>query len=102
MKLSNNPIVFLARRQWQFAGKALKDIVLYSILFLISHTFYFFEPLVIGKILNLIQQQGLSSGSIAVLIPWLVLILLLTLSFWLFHGPARVLENKTAFIVRAN
>src|SRR3989344_373362 len=102
MKLSNNPIIFLAQRQWRFAGKARKSIVIYASLFLIAHTFYFFEPLVIGKILNLIQQNGINQSSIATLLPWLLAILGLTIAFWLFHGPARVLENKVAFMVRAN
>ncbi|HLC81135.1 MAG TPA: ABC transporter ATP-binding protein [Candidatus Nanoarchaeia archaeon] len=100
--MSQNPIFFLIKRQWLFAGKARRDIIIYSALFLLAHTFYFFEPLVIGRILNIIQNQGLNGGSVKTILPWLFLIIGLTIAFWLFHGPARVLENKTAFLVRAN
>ncbi len=102
MKLSNNPVIFLLKRQWQFAEGYRKKILFYTALFLIANTFYFFEPLVIGKILNLIQQQGFNSESVKTLLPWLFLILALTIGFWIFHGPARVIENRVAFIVRAN
>ena len=102
MKLLDSPVLFLARREWKFAEKNRKNIVLYVSLFLIAHTFYFFEPLVIAKIFNIIQEMGLAKETVTTVIPWLVLLIGLTFGFWIFHGPARVIENKNAFMVRAN
>ena len=85
MKLLDSPVLFLARREWKFAEKNRKNIVLYVSLFLIAHTFYFFEPLVIAKIFNIIQEMGLAKETVTTVIPWLVLLIGLTFGFWIFQ-----------------
>jgi len=62
----------------------------------------FFEPLIIGYVLNIIQEKGVTDVTIGPIIKAIGLYILLYFGFWAFHGPARVIEITNAFIVRAN
>ncbi|MEK7110881.1 MAG: hypothetical protein AAB867_03440, partial [Patescibacteria group bacterium] len=46
--------------------------------------------------------QGVHWENLAYLLGFLAIFLLQELFFWCFHGPARVIENNTAFAIRAN
>jgi ABC-type multidrug transport system fused ATPase/permease subunit len=64
-------------------------------------------PLVLAKIMNLIQeivakQQVIDSNILIKLSFMLLLIPAISLTMWIFHGPARVMEGKNAFLVSAN
>ncbi|MBI4836709.1 MAG: ABC transporter ATP-binding protein [Candidatus Abawacabacteria bacterium] len=97
-----NPVVYLTQKLWKYAQGNRHNVVLYLVFFIIANGFHFLEPLVIAKMLNIIQEQGITTSSIATLVKYLALFFALTPGFWLFHGIARVVENKNAFIVRAN
>ncbi len=56
----------------------------------------------IGEILNTIQLEGVSRDNIETLLFLVFLFFLIDVGFWAFHGPARVIETKNAFLVRAN
>lgn len=71
-------------------------------MFLIANSIAFFEPLVVAKLLNIIQEQGINSNSLPQIYITISLFLLITILFWIFHGPARVIETKNAFKIRAN
>ncbi len=102
MALKDNPVIFLAARTWKYSKKNRPNLVFYILLFLVAHFISFLGPLIIGKILNIIQEQGLAMDNYYTILGYLSLLILLTLGFWMFHGPARVIETKNAFIVRAN
>lgn len=62
----------------------------------------FTEPFIWATIINIVQRDGVSQSNIMEISKFLLLLVLIELCFWLFHGPARVLERSTAFKVRIN
>ncbi|PIN87499.1 hypothetical protein COV12_03545 [Candidatus Woesearchaeota archaeon CG10_big_fil_rev_8_21_14_0_10_32_24] len=94
-----NPIFSLTKLMWYFSEK--KKVISFYILFLFSNTIDFLNPLIVGKILNVIQEQGINDGNIGFIILLLSGFVILDLLFWGFHGPARIIELKNAFNVRA-
>lgn len=100
MFLKNNPILFLFRTFWRFSQGNRKNIVFVVILFFFANMFALSEPLIIGKLLNVIQIQGLTQSSIVTALMLIVSMVLVDIGFWAFHGPARIIERKNAFIAR--
>ncbi|MDO8609689.1 MAG: ABC transporter ATP-binding protein, partial [bacterium] len=102
MILENNPVIYLWRKTWKYSKGNRKHVVLYIILFTFANAVNFFEPLLVGAVLNEIQTQGITKESLPNLLIWLFLFFVITLAFWIFHGPARIMENRNAFLVKAN
>ena len=102
MSFLNSPIIYLTRKLWKYAGTNRRSVVLYLFMFITANGIFFFEPLVIAYILNTIQVQGITATSMPFLLGALAFRILIEIVFWSFHGPARVIENKNAFIVRSN
>ncbi len=99
---SRNPLVVLIRYFWRFADSSdRRRIILYVSMFFLSNLFDFFPPLIIAKVLNIVQTSGLTSDNYLTIIMWLGINVLSTVGFWMFHGPARILEKKTAFRIEA-
>jgi len=102
MKFGHNPVIYLWRTMYRYADSRRKHISLATFMFFCATTSYLLEPVVFAYFLNTIQEQGISAENL----PYLFLILLLFLAcevgFWVFWGPARIIEQKTAFIVRKN
>lgn len=97
-----NPISYLLIKMWHYSKGNRGSVVLYSVLFVISNMIYFLEPLVIARILDIVQLQGLNAETFPVLLTYLAYLPLLTLGFWLFHGVGRQIELQNAFLVKAN
>ena len=97
-----NPIWQLSKKTWRYSKGNRKGVVLYIALQIIANTINFFQPLVLAWLLNIIQEQGVTQQNIPQLLWIASLFIAITLGFWTFHGPARVLERKNAFIARAN
>ncbi|MBS3169226.1 ABC transporter ATP-binding protein [Candidatus Woesearchaeota archaeon] len=102
MGWKDEPVVFLTRKTWKYSGENRPKIVLYVILFVMANAIDLLWPLLIAKILNFIQENGVTAENISTLIWYLSFFLVLTIGFWMFHGPARVIENKNAFLAKAN
>jgi len=102
MGWKDNPIVYLTLKTWEYSNGNRKQLWLILLLFLIANLISLLEPLVVAKILNTIQEQGLTQEVLPTLTIYLMMFLGITVSFWIFHGPARVLEEKLAFLVKAN
>lgn len=99
----NNPLVYLFSKVWEHSVGNRKNIVLFWSMFAVAETLELFVgPLIWAKIMNVIQEQGITQASIRVLLLLLGLTLLKELTFWAFHGPARVLECANAFKARIN
>ncbi len=102
-KEKNNPLFYLFGKTWHYSAGNRKNIVLYWFMFIVANTIeYLFEPLVMAKIINTIQKEGITSENIKFLLGFLMLTLAIEIFFWIFHGPARLIENINAFKVRAN
>ena len=102
MAFRDNPIIFLSAKVWKYSKGNRHNVILYLLLFIIANLIVFLEPLVVGKLLNIIQEMGITSESFPLLIKVSLLFIILEIGFWIFHGPARVMEKKNAFLVRAN
>ena len=102
MSPANNPIFYLTRKTWQYSQGNRKNVVRYVFLFILANGIVLTEPLIIAALLNTVQQSGVTDQSLPWLLIYLALLFLLTPGFWLFHGPARLIENKNAFLARAN
>ncbi len=102
MSFKDNPIIFLAGATWKYSKGNRHKVVLYLFLFLIANAVMFLDPLILAKLLNIIQEEGVTKQNIVFLILLAAALPFLRLAFWIFHGPARVIERNNAFIVRAN
>lgn len=97
-----NPLVVLLRYFWRFADrKDKKRILLSTSMFFLSNLVDFFPPLIVAKVLNIVQENGLTSSNYLTILMWFGILVLLEFGFWAFHGPARILERKTAFRIDA-
>lgn len=97
-----NPLAYLTERMWHYAGDNRRNIVLYMLLFLGANIAISLEPLVVGIFLNAVQTEGVSMDNIERLLLLISQVFILEAVFWSMHGPARVIENRNAFRVRAN
>ena len=84
---------------WTFSNK--RKVITFYGLFFLSNTIDFFQPLIVGKILNVIQEQGINESNIGFITLLLSSFLLLNFLFWGAHGPGRVIELRNAFNVHA-
>jgi len=102
MSFKNNPVIYLTKEMWKYSKGNRHNVVLYVSLFVVANLIDFLKPLVIGYILNIIQEQGLTPESFHSILIGLIFFVVIEIILWLFHGPARIIELKNAFFVRAN
>ena len=102
MSFKESPIIYLNSKLWHYSKGNRKNVVLYVVLFFFANIISSLEPLLVGFILNTIQKFGLSMDSLPRIAFLLSLFIVIEIVFWLFHGPARVIETKNAFLARAN
>ncbi len=98
----NNPIFYLTRQVWHFSKENRPHVIGYWLLFVASNCLSLCQPMVVAYLLNLIQSDGVNNGNIGQLLMLMAALPFLDLLSWCFHGPARVMERKNAFLVRAN
>lgn len=97
-----HPVINAVKTEWEFLSKRRGMFIFYSALYVIAGIVTLASPYVIGVIFNDIQNSIITSQDL-LQIQWNILILLLlTLIFWIFHGAARVMEQRTGFHVKRN
>ncbi len=101
-KFRNSPVIYLTSKLWKYAQNNRGYVVLYFVMFIIANGIMFFEPLIVAHLLNTIQTLGINASSMPILLWDLALMVILVIAFWCLHGPARVIENRNAFLVRSN
>ncbi|MCK5289954.1 MAG: ABC transporter ATP-binding protein, partial [Candidatus Aenigmarchaeota archaeon] len=102
MAIKDNPVIYLTSKLWEYSKGNRKNVVLYSIMFIIANMFNLISPLVIAKVLNTIQENGLDSTNLYSIMLYLSVFIFMELGFWTFHGPAMIIQAKNSFLVRAN
>ncbi len=102
MAIKNNPVIYLTLKLWEYSKGNRKNVVLYSIMLIIANMFNLISPLVIAKVLNIIQEDGLVSTNLYSIMLYLSVFIFIELGFWTFHGPAMIILAKNSFLVRAN
>ncbi len=96
----NNPYISLLKTAWHYAkGKRFRYAIIYSMFFM-SNLIASVFPIIWGLFINELQKQGQAVLSVA----WMYVgaYLLLEVSFWAFHGTARIMERKLAFDIGKN
>ena len=102
MRFKNNPIFFLFAKMWQYSIGNKRNVVLFVFLSVCGQVVWLLEPMVVAKVLNNIQTQGVSAATLPTLGLYLSLFIVIQIVAWAFHGPSRVLEINNAFFVSAN
>jgi len=97
-----NPLVNVIKTEWKYLGKRKKTYISILVLFTIAGIISLLTPLVIGLIFNSIQETITSYAEVKRLLLLISLLLAITISFWIFHGTGRVLEELTGFQVHRN
>lgn len=87
----------LLKTSWKYAYGYRKKMILTYVMFVLSNIIWMAAPYVLSLILNQLQAGG---DGMMLRVTWLlVLYASLDFWFWLFHGPARVMERTVAFHV---
>lgn len=86
---------------WRFSEGNRFQVVLFVILLVIANIISLLEPLIVAKILNSVQERGVTTADLPTYGILLSLFILQVVAFWIFHGPARVIETRNSFLVRA-
>ena len=98
----NSPVIYLTRKMYFYSRERRKYIIGVTLCFIIAGTIESSKPLIFGYLLNSIQQNGVNKENIIFLCFILFLLFLAEFLFWVFWGPARISEQKTAFIAKKN
>ena len=101
MRNKEEPIYYLTKKLWKHSEEKPK-VILYSFMFFLSNLVLLAFPLLIAKIVNIIQLEGLSNDTIYKVLFWISGYLILELAFWGLHGPGRYLETINAFKIKAH
>ena len=94
----NNPYLNLIRAVWRNGKPWRVKIVGYYIAFIVAQGFLSLSPYAFGRTIDLLQH--FTPERFWSVIFWLVFGVVLVPLFWLFHGPARVVERKVALKIQ--
>ncbi len=98
-----NPLLYLFSKIWQYSEGNRDKVVWYWVMFIVANIIPMIGgPLVFARMMNTVQQEGITSANFRTLIVLLALTLVFELFFWSLHGPARCIERNNAFKVRLN
>ena len=99
--LQTNPILYMSRHLWRYAADHRAAVVLYVTLFVLGSIIGLLEPLIVSFLLNTVQTRGVAPDNLWQMVGYISLLLAADLAFWLFLGPARVIEQYVSFQSRA-
>lgn len=102
MKIRENVIAYLFSQMWKYSRGNRKIVILFwTLSSMAGMTALIIEPFFVSRIMNSIQEHnGVDSSNFYTLLGYLAGTVLVTIVFWLFHGPSRVMEMSNAFGVR--
>jgi ABC-type multidrug transport system fused ATPase/permease subunit len=94
----NNPYFDLIRAVWQYGKPWRASILGYYLAFIVAQAFLSLAPYALGRTIDVLQH--FKPGDLSQVIFWLAFGVGVELLFWLFHGPARVVERKVALKIQ--
>jgi ABC-type multidrug transport system fused ATPase/permease subunit len=105
--MTKNPILYLLYTGWQYADKHRGLFLAYLLMFAVAQAITLAEPFVIGQVINCVQisaTKGFSDNQQLEreILFYLGIYFLTQVGFWLFHGPARLVERFVAFHIKVN
>jgi len=101
-KKKKNPLVTLVKTEWANLHERKTLFFIYLSFFVLNGIIRLIEPVVIGIIFNTIQNEIKTQSELYHLIFLISLILGIELLSWMFHGTARIMEQRTGFHVAKN
>lgn len=90
----SNPYFNLIRTVWSYGKPWRYSIIGYYLAFMAAQTFLSISPYAFGQAIN--ELQNFREGRLNQIILWLLAGVVVVLLFWLFHGPARIVERTVA------
>lgn len=97
--IKDNAVVHLTRVMWCYAAGYRGWVLLYGTLSFLAMGVGLCLPLVVGELMN--AAQHLTGAALTSQTLWsLVQYVALGFLFWSLHGPSRVMEMRTAFLVK--
>ncbi|MBX9585957.1 MAG: ABC transporter ATP-binding protein/permease [Gammaproteobacteria bacterium] len=90
----SNPYLSLVRTVWHYGKRWRYAIVINYLAFIIAQAVLSLSPYSLGKAIDVLQH--FKPERLKEVILWLALNVVVLLLFWMFHGPARILERKVA------
>lgn len=97
-KILNNPYFRLIATVWHYGAPWRKAIVGYYLAFILAQGSLSLSPYAFGRAIDVLQN--FSPARLKEVIFWLILGVIVLLVFWLFHGPARVVERTVALKIQ--
>jgi len=98
-KLSNNPICHLVSVMWRHAEGSRAKIIGYTVMAIAAVLISLVFPLVMAKVMNAVEKES-GMALLSTSGQYLVLVVVVGVSFWAFHGPSRVFETILAYEIR--
>lgn len=98
----NSPVFYLTRKMYFYAVDRRKNIITATSLFVLANIADASQPLIFGYFLDFIQKNGITKENLSSLFLILLLFLASEIIFWALWGPARIIEQKSAFIIKKN
>lgn len=99
-KQLKNPYLNLVAQVWYYGKECRSSIIVYYIAFILAQTIHDIGPYAFGKSIDILQH--FSRDKLNDLLFWQAISVATMLFFWLFHGPARVLERTVALKIVQN
>ncbi len=96
--IAMNPYFSLIKSVWKNGKPWRRSIVLYYVSFIIAQLFISLSPYTLGRAVDVLQH--FTPDRLNDVIFWLAAGIVVWLLFWLFHGPARVLERMVAMKIQ--
>ena len=100
--MKKNPVFVLVSHLWKFSIDNRAAVVLYAVMFFCANTISLASPYLISRAINAIQFDPTSPTLLFQVFSNLSLTFLAAVLFWVFHGPARTIERRNAFMVGKN
>lgn len=98
-----NPLIYLFKKNWQYAEGYRHRIFLYWSLFVLAACVnLFMSPLIGAKITQVVATEGIGRESIKTLAFLCSLFVLRSIMFWMLHMHARILELVNAYRIKIN
>lgn len=96
--LRKNPILDMYFIMFEHAGPHKKTVVLHGVLMIFASLITLLDPIIIGSAFNAIQEAGEYNEKIfEKLVIYFILLILIEILFWIFHGIARIIEKNVAY-----
>ena len=93
-----NPYFSLIRAVWHYGVSWHRAIVGYYLAFIVAQVFVSLTPFAFGRAIDVLQN--FQPALLNEVIFWLTASVVFLLLFWLFHGPARVIERHVALKIQ--